>query len=394
MKLDIKLYCLKSNYRKHHNYFLHFTSGSGHLVGFSYHLPSKSYAIFQLPTSTIATHPATFPSHHSTIQPPFIQPPFNQPVLSPQIPFSEAPKVIEGNAVAGTETDISEYDPTPFPIPQNEISEIDHHNAIDDSSVNPRIPPPHQTGHDPYLLHLPPLMSPEILHGTKIFPEIELQKVPSLGETNTMAVRPPIESTIKESEDVDLKFFDAVPELEKLSIKNGTDHNAETLKNITRVRLRRRRRRKNSVVTTKLVTSSNRKRKSKCQDKPEIKRLNSSFPNCKQPLNELCKAFKSRSKKDLMLKVFGSCLIKRYPKTRKLSKLSPKMLKSGRGTIQFKSDEECTEFVHTFFSKCKKYITTCKDVREGDRSNAKLVLGCLFSNYSRLLIPLMSVRNT
>ena len=72
-------------------------------------------------------------------------------------------------------------------------------------------------------------------------------------------------STIEETEDVDLKFFDAVPELEKLRIMNGTDHDAETLKNITRVRLRRRRRRKTSVVTTKLVTSPSRKRKSKCQ---------------------------------------------------------------------------------------------------------------------------------
>ena len=133
---------------------------------------------------------------------------------------------------------------------------------------------------------------------------------------------------------------------------------------------------------------------SKCQYKSEMKRLKTRFPKCTKHLEKLCKAFKSRNRKDKRLKLLGNCLIKEYPKTKKMSKLSPKMLKSGRGTITFDSDEECTTFVHTFFSRCKGYIPTCKKVREGDRSQAKLVLGCLFSNYSRLLIPLMSASNS
>ena len=359
------------------------------MVGFSYHLPSKSYAIFQLPSSSITTNPITIPTHH----PPNTINVFNHPVLPPQAPVPETSNLNEGNVILQTEAFLNEYEPSYPSLPMDDIPEIKLENAID-TPDNPRIPPTPQRGHDPNLLYLPPLMSPEIIHGIREFPEIELQKVPSLGETNTMVVGPPIETTIQEVEDVDLKFFDAVPELEKLSKLNSTDSIKEISKNSTRVRLRRRRRRKNTSVTTKLVPSSNRKRKSKCQDKAEIKRLNASFPKCTKQLNELCKAFKSRNKKDLRLKIFGDCLIKKYPKTRRLSKLSPKMLKSGRGTIQFKSDEECTEFVHTFFSKCKKHITTCKNVREGDRSQAKLVLGCLFSNYSRLLLPLMSVSKT
>ena len=313
----------------------------------------------------------------------------NPPLLTSQGPINENPEIINSEGISETETFLSENIPSSIHILTDDVNELDLQNAID-TPLDARIPPPPHTGHDPYLLHLPPLMSPEILHGTRIFPEIELQKVPSLGETNTMAVGPPMESSVKE-EDVDLKFFDAVPELEKLSKLNKTDNVKENLKNKKRVRLRRRRRRKNHEETTNLLHSSNHKNKSKCQNKVEIRRLNSSFPECTKQLDGLCTAFKSRNKKDLGLKVFGHCLIKKYPKTRRLSKLSPKMLKSGRGTIQFQSDEECTDFVHTFFSKCKKYITTCKNVREGDRSQAKLVLGCLFSNYSRLLIPLMSV---
>ena len=360
------------------------------MVGFSYHLPSKSYAIFQLPTSSITTHHSTFPLQHPIkINSIKIS---NTPLFTSKRPINQNPEIIDGNSVVETETFLSENIPSSIPILTDDVDELNLQNTID-APLDSRIPQPPQTGHDPYLLNLPPLMSPEILHGTRIFPEIELQKVPSLGETNTMAIGPPMETTLKE-DDKDLKFFDAVPELEKLSKLNGTDNDTENIKNKKRVRLRRRRRRKNYESPTKLQLSSNHKNKSKCQNKAEIRRLNSSFPKCTKQLNGLCMAFKSRNKKDSRLKTFGDCLIKKYPKTRRLSKLSPKMLKSGRGTIQFQSDEECTDFVHTFFSKCKKYISTCKNVREGDRSQAKLVLGCLFSNYSRLLIPLMSVTKT
>merc|ERR1719414_979856 len=184
----------------------------GHLVGFSYHLPSKSYAIFQLPSSSITTNPITIPTHH----PPNSINAFNHPVLPPQAPVPETSNLNEGNVILQTEAFLNEYEPSYPSLHMDDIPEIKLENAID-TPDNPRIPPTPQRGHDPNLLYLPPLMSPEIIHGIREFPEIELQKVPSLGETNTMVVGPPIETTIQEVEDVDLKFFDAVPELEKLS---------------------------------------------------------------------------------------------------------------------------------------------------------------------------------
>ena len=130
---------------------------------------------------------------------------------------------------------------------------------------------------------------------------------------------------------------------------------------------------------------------SKCQYKSRMTSLKSKFPRCTTSLNRLCKVTKSRKRKHARLKSLGNCLLKQYPKTKTLSKLSPEVLKSGRGTVHFETDRECTTFVHTFFSRCKNYIPSCSEVREGDRSKATLVLGCLFSNYPRLLIPLMSV---
>jgi hypothetical protein len=349
-------------------------------VGFSYHLPSKSYAIFQFPSYT-------FSSQYS---PPFAAT-SNTP-SPPQVVVEDVPQIIQKfNPVLEADPFVFELEPTSFSMDVDTLQQ-DEENGIDVEVQ--RLPP---SIHDPFLLHLPPLMSPEILHGNRVFPDIELQKVPSLGESNSMAIGRPMDISSND-DDVDLKFYDAVPQQikasllnNKISIENTTLDSLPDNKGEKLLRLRRRRRKKSFVKSTKIRINT----ASKCKKNPEMKRLNSRFPKCTKPLDKLCKSFKSRNhRKDIRLKSFGECLIMKYPKTKKLSKLSPKMLKSGRGTISFESDEDCTTFVHTFFLKCKSYITSCKNVREGDREQAKLVLGCLFSNYSRLLIPLMYAKNS
>ena len=345
-------------------------------MGFSYHLPAKSYAIFHLPSFPLQVLPPISIIDDTNI---------------PQLPT----QAIEDTPITVEDNPVLEKDYFPPGSSTTDVTAVDdvvqEQNNFLDIELQ-RIP---TSGQNPLLLNLPPLMSPEILHVNRAFPEIELQKVPSLGEMNTIAVRPPMEAPIID-ENVDLKFYDAVPKLKPVLQSNSTvtfEENFETLSDNQSerlVRLRRRRRKKPDIIHTK----KNDKIISKCQFKSETTRLKSHFPKCTNSFDRLCKASKSRSRKNARLKSLGNCLIKKYPKTKRLSKLSPKVLKSGRGTIRFDSDNECTTFVHTFFSRCKTYIPSCQNVREGDRSQAKLVLGCLFSNYSRLLIPLMSVTNS
>ena len=363
-------------------------AGSGHLVGFSYHLPSKSYAIFQLPSYSPEPtfHPNQVQIQHVANNNP------NPPRLVVTHGIRDVPKLIDKGPLLQIDYETSSLDESNTEFTEDFGEFEDEQDLTNDIELQ-RVP---LASYDPFVLNLPPLMSPEILHGNRVHPEIELQKVPSLGETNTMAIGPPMETSVDE-EDVSLKFYDAVPEAKRASKSNTTitlEEDVEIVPNKKKSALLRLRRRRRKNISNLNDTKIMDKRMSKCQYKSEMKRLKTRFPKCTKHLEKLCKAFKSRNRKDKRLKLLGSCLIKEYPKTKKMSKLSPKMLKSGRGTITFDSDEECTTFVHTFFSRCKGYIPTCKKVREGDRSQAKLVLGCLFSNYSRLLIPLMSASNS
>ena len=242
---------------------------------------------------------------------------------------------------------------------------------------------------NPLLLNLPPLMPPEILTNSG-FPDIDLHKVPSLGEMNTIAIVP-----MKDNHDVDLKFYDAVPNTQPISKTNITD-GPNKIKDLSKskseqlILLQKRRRKKKETNAHHALNNGS--SKTRCQYKTVAQSLKAHFSKCKQELDRLCKPMTKKYQKDTRLRRFRKCLTKQYPKTKTLAKLSPELLKSGRGTLQFQTDAECTTFVHTFFAHCKNYIPSCQQVRDGERSKATLVLGCLFSNYHRMLIPLMTAK--
>ena len=48
-------------------------------------------------------------------------------------------------------------------------------------------------------------------------------------------------------------------------------------------------------------------------------------------------------------------------------------LSTGGGTVQFDSDDECTDFVHLFFPHCSKHIPSCSKV-QNDQVKVKRVL--------------------
>ena len=118
----------------------------------------------------------------------------------------------------------------------------------------------------------------------------------------------------------------------------------------------------------------------------------------KTKYNKLAKFFKCRprifgknsSKNGLTRRNFssyGKCLLREYPQTKKLS--------LGRGAdvsseTLFESDSECTGYVHEIFPECKSLIHSCKETKKGGNRVGALVLGCLFTHYSDILIPLVS----
>ena len=85
-------------------------------------------------------------------------------------------------------------------------------------------------------------------------------------------------------------------------------------------------------------------------------------------------------------------------------------LSSGHGSVSFSSDAECSQFVKSFFPQCGAHMQSCHEVGNGemikklasiydnflsgqvemDRQIAVLVVGCLFSHYPGLMIPLLS----
>ena len=57
-----------------------------------------------------------------------------------------------------------------------------------------------------------------------------------------------------------------------------------------------------------------------------------------------------------------SSLCRRFPETRKLN--LGQTLSSGHGSVSFDSDQDCTDFVHSFFPDCKPYLSSCSQVGE------------------------------
>ena len=91
----------------------------------------------------------------------------------------------------------------------------------------------------------------------------------------------------------------------------------------------------------------------------------------------------------------------RFPETHKLN--LGQTLSSGHGSVSFDSDQDCTDFVHSFFPDCKPYLSSCSQVGEllgitiflflqveKDQDSAVLILGCLFGHYPSLMAPLLS----
>ena len=83
-------------------------------------------------------------------------------------------------------------------------------------------------------------------------------------------------------------------------------------------------------------------------------------------------------------------------------------LSSGHGSVSFSSDEECTQFVNNYFPTCATFLSSCKEVKsfvlnmcfitimipckvENDKSMAGMIVGCLFSQYPSLMVPLLDV---
>lgn len=85
---------------------------------------------------------------------------------------------------------------------------------------------------------------------------------------------------------------------------------------------------------------------------------------------------------------FGTCLNTKYPATKTLN--LGRTLSSGHGSVSFKSDRDCTDFVHQFFPSCGEYLQTCSQVDQ-DPDSAALIVGCLFGQYPSLMVPLLSV---
>ena len=102
-------------------------------------------------------------------------------------------------------------------------------------------------------------------------------------------------------------------------------------------------------------------------------------------LNLLEKAFPECSNCDP--EEFGECLVQYYPEMRDLSANSEELFGSG-----FEADETCTAFVREFFAQCRNFIPSCQEVK-GNQRMALTVLGCLFSHYPDLMLPLLDLHS-
>jgi hypothetical protein len=120
--------------------------------------------------------------------------------------------------------------------------------------------------------------------------------------------------------------------------------------------------------------------------------LKATFPQCYQNSLEQCRGRRPSSNHladpDL-ISSFGRCLVKYYPQTRDLTTATVSKVSSANRIVDFEDDRQCTDFVRGFFSRCHRLIPSCRQL-QGDEDLAVLVLGCLFANYSELMLPLFN----
>ncbi|TRY68522.1 hypothetical protein TCAL_14213 [Tigriopus californicus] len=88
------------------------------------------------------------------------------------------------------------------------------------------------------------------------------------------------------------------------------------------------------------------------------------------------------------LSQYGKCLLEFYPVIRTLP-FTRTLSAGSQGQVSFDTDKECTEFVHIFFSDCKRYVESCAAV-QGNVDSDLPVLGCLFSQYTAVMMPLLN----
>jgi len=111
--------------------------------------------------------------------------------------------------------------------------------------------------------------------------------------------------------------------------------------------------------------------------------LRQTFSKCWSP-KYACSLHAANSSK---IHSLGGCLIDKYPATQTLD--LRKTLSSGHGSVHIQSDSECSQFISQFFPLCAKYIPSCVKVGKDVMSETGAV-GCLFSQYPTLMIPLLS----
>jgi len=116
--------------------------------------------------------------------------------------------------------------------------------------------------------------------------------------------------------------------------------------------------------------------------------LDSVFPLCQTHLHAC------------QMKDFGQCLLDYYPQTRDLTSSTMSRVTSansfGASGINparslHEDDRICTDFVREFFARCRNYITSCQELKS-DKIKALPVLGCLFSHYAELMLPLFNAK--
>ena len=107
-------------------------------------------------------------------------------------------------------------------------------------------------------------------------------------------------------------------------------------------------------------------RQEQCKNHGELEQF---FPQCS---TQIC----AQNSEEI-----GQCLLENYPQMSELTRHS-------LNDELFENDETCTAFVRDFFAQCRNFIPSCQEVK-GNQRLALTVLGCLFSHYSDLMLPLL-----
>lgn len=115
----------------------------------------------------------------------------------------------------------------------------------------------------------------------------------------------------------------------------------------------------------------------KCRNNHE---LSKTFSQCSTLVQEDC----DNSER------IGQCLLEFYPGM--AGNLTGSFGGGMNGDELFENDETCTAFVRDFFAQCRHFIPSCQEVK-GNQRLAATVLGCLFSQYSDLMLPLLPLQH-